>query len=217
MSPTFRSLTAACATALLCSCATTSVEKSWLAPDYTGGPVKKIAVIAVDERPLVRKGFENRFVNQLKQAGTDAFASSETLTLNQMKDDREATAAEFRKQGADAVLIIRLIDSATRDRQVRQSSPAYVPVVTGVSPGWGAPYYYYDAYFAMAFMDMGVVRSDMRQIAFLEHSVFDLKTRQLIWTGLTQTTVKDDVDRLTLINPLAQSVIKRMKRDFVVQ
>src|SRR5262245_57623355 len=57
-----------CALALLfCSCAATSVTKTWKAPDVQGPP-GKIAVVALAERPLLRQGFENRFVAQLTKA-----------------------------------------------------------------------------------------------------------------------------------------------------
>ena len=71
MTAVFHSLSLCALATLLCSCAATSLKKTWKAPDCQQ-PVGKVAVLAIDDRGLVRQGFENRFVAQLTKAGAPA-------------------------------------------------------------------------------------------------------------------------------------------------
>ena len=59
-------------TVCLVGCASNSVKETWKSPAYQAGPVQKVAVIAVDERGLVRQGIENRYVRDLKARGQQA-------------------------------------------------------------------------------------------------------------------------------------------------
>src|SRR6267142_2122856 len=67
-----QSLTTCALAALLCSCASTTVKKTWKAPDYQSGVIKKVAVLAVTDRVLLPQGFQNRFVTQIRKRGAEA-------------------------------------------------------------------------------------------------------------------------------------------------
>jgi hypothetical protein len=58
------------------SCASTSVKSTWRSPDFQGQPPQKVAVVADDDRAMVRVGLENRFVNHLAATGQPAFATA---------------------------------------------------------------------------------------------------------------------------------------------
>ena len=77
--------------ALLCSCAATSVKKTWKAPDAQP-PAGKIAVLAMDERDWLRKGFENRLVAQLAKTGSAAVTTFGQLSRPQIKQEKRAAA-----------------------------------------------------------------------------------------------------------------------------
>src|SRR6185369_14611769 len=149
-------LTAAAAI-LLCSCGTTAVKKTWKSPDFAGGAVRKVAVLAVEERPMVRQALENRFANQLKEKGQEAFVTHELLTLPSIQEDKKAAAARVQQAGADTILLVRLVDTMTYDREVRATGPDYVAVTTGIES-----YGFYD-YYSVAFMDMGAVWLTLEQ------------------------------------------------------
>jgi hypothetical protein len=62
-------LSASCVlAALLCSCAATSIKKTWKASEGRM-PVTRIAVIAVEDRGILRQGLENRLRAELAKAG----------------------------------------------------------------------------------------------------------------------------------------------------
>src|SRR3954465_2400768 len=71
----FRFLTACTLSALLCSCAGTSVKKTWKSPDYHAQSGIKLAVLTVADRGMLRKGFENRLVAELGRQGASAIVT----------------------------------------------------------------------------------------------------------------------------------------------
>jgi hypothetical protein len=183
------------------------MKEKWKAPDYTGGPVQKVAVLAVEERGAIRGIFEGQFATQLEKSGQAALRTQELLSLQEIKDNKEAAAARLREAGADSILIVRLVDVTTRARSVRQNPNAFAPVTTGYG-GYG----WYDFY-SVAFMDMSVVRSTLKQKLYLDSSLYDLNTGKRLWSGLTQTVVKENTDRLELVRPLVKEVVTAMRAD----
>jgi len=195
----------------LSGCASSSIKESWKSPAYQGGPVQKISVLAVDERELVRVALENRFVREMRQHGQDALATHELLGLPEIKADKEAAAARVRAAGADAVLIIRLVDQSTYSRQVQATPALFIPTVTGYeSYGW------YDCY-TVAYTDMGVVWGSTKQNIYLDTSLFDLKTGQRLWSALTLTVLKENEDRLVVADSLVAKLVSALRKDGLVR
>ena len=116
---------------LLCACAATSVKNTWKSPDYHG-PVSKLAVLAIEERGLLRQGFENRFVAQLAKTGSPAVTTFDLLSLPQIKQDKRAAADRFGASGAEVLLILRLINKTSSYREMRPGPERYAPVLTGL-------------------------------------------------------------------------------------
>jgi len=210
MTAMFRSLSLCALAILLCSCAATSLKKTWKAPDCQQ-PVGKIAVLAIDDRGLVRQGFENRFVAQLTKAGAAAVVTYDLLTLAEIKQDKGAAAERFRASGAEAILILRLKDISSSYRESRAGNERYVPVLTGVdSMGW------YD-YYSVGFMDMSSTYGTLKQTVYLETSLYDLKTEKRLWSGLTETVVRENMDRVAEMDPLVEKFIAAMLKDGVIR
>jgi hypothetical protein len=200
------------ATAVLWTgCASTSVKSTWKSPDYHGGPVQKVAILAVEDRGLVRSGIENRFANQLNSQGQSAFATYEMLGLAATKANREEAATKLRQAGADSVLLVRLVDSSLRSAEVRQTHQAFVPYATGfANDGW------YDC-FTVAFMDMSVVRGSTRQNLYLDIGLFDLSTGKRLWNCVTDTLVREDSNRLEVVDAFVAKVVATLRKDGLVR
>lgn len=207
LQPLFAGLLAAC----LCGCAAPSrVEQTWKSPKYTGGPVQKVAVVGVDERFLVRQVIESHFGVNLTKEGQAAMVTYDLMGLAEMKADRAAAAAKIRENGADAVMVVRLVDSATRANEVRATPALFVPTVEGFGyDGWGE-------YFTVAFTDMGTIWGSATKDIYLETVLFDLKTNQRIWSGLTLTVFKDNMDRVEELGPLTSKIFAAMRKDGVI-
>jgi len=202
------------AAACLAGCAASSVEKKWKSPEHSGGPVQKVAVIAVDERGMVRKGFENRFVRDLGEQQQAAMVTYDLLALPEIKADKEAAAKAFTTGGADSVMIVRLVNSSSTSRQVEARPEAYVPVTTGFDSYYS--YGWYD-YYSVAFMDMGASWGTTKQYLYLDTSLYNLKSGKRIWSTITRTTLKEDSDRLVEVDRLTAKVVAAMRKDGMVR
>jgi hypothetical protein len=193
----------------LCGCAATRVETTWKAPDCPQ-PVGKIAVLAIEERGLVREGFENRFVRQLRKTGASAVVTFDLLSLPDIKEDKRAAAERFRSTGAQTVLILRLAGKASSYHESRAGNEHYVGTVSGIDNlGW------YD-YYSVAFMDMSPTYGNLKQTVYVDAGLFDLNTEKRLWFGTTQTVLKEDMDRVSEMDPFVEKIVAAMRKDGVV-
>jgi hypothetical protein len=203
--------TGAIAATILCSCATTSIKSTWKSPNFQGGPVQKVAVLAVAERGIVRTALEHRFANELEKAGQPAVITLKLLSLSEIKENKEAAAASLREAGADSILITRLASKSNYVSQARQTPVgAYSMTVGSPSDGWHT--YYMDIY-----SDAGVPRSGDLDYYFLETSLFDLATGRRLWSCITKTKVKEGADRLEIADDLVAQVVEQMRKDGMVR
>jgi len=189
---------------LLCSCVGTSLKQTWKSPDYQKGHVEKVAAIAVDDRGELRRGFENRFISQLKKHRTDAMVTYDLLSLAEIKANKNAAAEQLRSAGADTVLVIRLVSTGTSYSDTRLGGAT-----------WNALDSWYD-YYSAAFLNMGTTYGSYRQSAWLETSLFDLKTEKRIWSALTDTVVTDTTDRVAEMDKVVTKVISAMEKDHLI-
>jgi len=195
---------------LLCSCAATSVKQTWKAPEFQQ-PGGKIAVLAIENRGLVRQGLENRLVRDLSKAGSSAFVTFDLLSLSQIKEDKRAAADRFRASGAGTVLIMRLVDLGTSYHESRAGNERYAGTFEGInSTGW------YD-YFSVGLMDLNTTYGTLKQTVRIETSLYDLATEKRLWSGLTQTVVKEDMDRVAEMDPLVEKIVAAMRKDGVIK
>ncbi len=196
---------------LLCSCASTSLKATWKSPDYRGGPVAKVGVLVVDAMPLLREGFERRYVAQLERQGQPARTTFDLLPLAQIKESKEAAAKTLRDTGATAVLVVRLRDTGMRYREVSATREIYVPVVTGMATvGW-------HDYYSIAFADMGTTYASLTKRVCLDNSLFDLETGKCLWSAVSETVIKENTDALEEITPLAARVMEAMRHDGLIK
>jgi hypothetical protein len=192
-------------------CASSSIKQNWKSPAYQGGPVQKVAVLAVDERGIVREGLENRFVREMREHGQGSMATYNLLRLADVKADKEAAAARLRADGADAILIIRMVDQATYSREAT-TLPGLYPAGVTTYGGYG----WYDFY-SLAFGGLGVVNSSVERRIYIDSSFFELKTGQRLGAVLTQTVLKEDADALVVADALAAKVVKALGKDGLVR
>ncbi len=197
-------------TALLCSCAATSVKKTWKSPDYQGAPITKLAVLTVDDRGLLRQGFENRFVAQLSKGGATAIPTFDLLSLPDINRDKPAAAERLRAAGCQALVILRLRDIASSYREVRPGGERYAEFLSGFETG---PWY---DYYSVAYMNMSPTYGYLTQKVYLETSLFDLKTAKRLWAGLTETVVTENMDRVAEMDPIVAKVVAAMRKDGLI-
>ena len=147
---------------LLSSCATTTTTNVWRDQTY-GGPVKKILVMGISQKKGIQRFFEDEFVRQLRERGTDGVAGYSILPYDE-KIDKDFIAAKARELGADTVLVARPLSRKTE----RSYVPGQVYVVPGSYSRWGS--YYGHTY------SPGYVVED--EYVFIETNLYDVATQK---------------------------------------
>ena len=196
--------------AFFCSCAATNVKSSWKSPEYHSGPINNLAVLAIEERGLLREGFENRIANQLRSGGATATTSFGVLSLDEINHDKQAAAQRLRSLGAQALVMTRLVDSATYQREFRAGPERYAETITGFQTG-----VWYD-YYSVAYMDMSPTYGSEKRQFFLETIVFDLNTAKRLWSCLTETVITENTDRLEEMDRIVEKAVSAMRKDGIV-
>jgi hypothetical protein len=102
------------------------------------------------------------------------------------------------------------MDSASYYREVRPGSQRYVESING----WGSTMWY--DYYSIAYMDMSPTYGNEKRTIYLETSLFDLKTGKRLWTGVTETVLKESMDRVAEMDPIVAKFVDAMRKDGVV-
>ena len=195
---------------LLCSCTGTFLKQTWKAPDYHSGPVGKIAALAVDNRGDIRQGFENRFVKQLRKRGEDAMTTYDILSLPEIQKDKPAAAARLQQDGAQAVLMLRLVNMSSTVGESR-GRETYLPTLSGFETMG-----FYD-YYSVSFMRIDTSYGSLKQRVYLETALFDLKTGKRVWAALTETIVTDTMDRIPQVDAIVSKAVGAMHKDGMIR
>lgn len=162
---------------LITACATTTLTSVWKDPKYQGQP-RRIMVIGVAKKPVIKRIFEDEFVRQLKARGTDAFASY-TVMPDAKQGDRAVIAAKMKAQGADAVLISRLVSKKT----VKTYVPGSVYYPPSHYDNWGDYY----GYGYQAVYTPGYTAED--EYALMETNLYNAGNNKLIWSAASETEI----------------------------
>jgi len=178
------SLLAVGASFLVVACASTTLESTWMDPGFTGGPFKRFFVVGLSARDLTsRRVFEDIMVAKLQAAGVQAVPAWQSFR-DEGQASETAMDAAVAQSGADAVMMERLLGGDTRGKV----SPMMVPgpmMGPGFGPGWWGGY---SGWYA-------VPQVTQYQIATAETTVFDVKTRRIVWTATSQTFNPTSVQR----------------------
>lgn len=199
------SVAAALCLGMLASCASTTMVGSWIDPAYSGGRFLKVMVVGVARREVLRRVFEDTFTERLSSRGVEGIASF-AFAPGAEELDRDVLTAKVAELGCDGVLVTRLIDKRTR-------LSVYPPTGYAVPVAYHGGYYaYYRGAYAVAYSPGYAVETTT---VSLETNLYDARTGQLTWSGLTETIVSDDpasqADELirVLVDKLAASGLIR--------
>jgi hypothetical protein len=133
------------------------------------------------------------------------------LTLPAVKEDQQPAADKLQGAGAESLLLVRVVDSETAYRQFRSGNKRYAEVITGFD-GWG----WYD-YYTVAYMDLSTTYGSTRKKVVLDISLFDLQARKRLWTGISETVLKETTDGLAELDEVVAKTVSRLRADGVVR
>jgi hypothetical protein len=149
-------------------------------------------------------------VRQLAKTGAPAVVTFDLLSLPDIKEDKRAAAVRFRATGAKTVLILRLAGKGTSYHESRAGNEYYVGTITGMDTmGW------YD-YYSMAFMDMSPTYGNLKETAYIEANLYDLNTEKRLWSAQSRTVMREDMDRVSEMDPVVEKFVSAMRKDGVV-
>jgi len=174
---------------LFAGCASTSIQSAWFDPSFKGGPFKKIVVVGAGSNTTNRRTFEDIFVSKLRAAGVDAVQGYLVIPDDARAGENTFTAA-IDRSGANAALLVRLLDVDTRTQVTTTMVPG--PAMGPWGP-WGGPWG--GGFYGPSWTAVPVV--SQYELANVEAKLFDVPTRQLVWSATTQTFNPSGVARET--------------------
>ena len=184
----FPVLPAAAILMLLSACASTDLTSVWKDVQYKGH-AHKIMVIGILQSPVIQRQFEDEMARRLKEQRTDAIAGY-TVLPDRPEDDRAATEQKVRELGADAVLIVQVVDKKTVTTYVPPPGPAPMHSMysgSGLPPPTG---YYGSTWQGYIAYSPGTMVQD--DYAVVRTNLYDLASGKLIWTASSETLLGDN-------------------------
>ena len=186
---------------LLSGCSATRVVDSWRDAAYAGRPARML-IMGIAEVRGPRTLVEEEFVRQLQARGVDARAGTVAFPADGLPA-REDVIAKARELQVEAVLVVRFVKKAAGETHTpvrRYAVPA------GFDTSW-------DSYMGYA---TGVSEVGIRDVSYdftyaqLETTLFDLASRQPIWSAFTETKYQDHP--LKQIGPFTTTIVRDMER-----
>lgn len=184
----------------------TKVLGSWSDPSHDYTAVKKIAVVGASKNEVMRKYFEESFVQELAKYKIQAVASFQILKVSDPATiDKDAATAQLRDAGCTHVLVTRLVDQQT----VQEYRPPTTYAV-GMSPGYGYPGWYggWGTYWGTTYAyEPG--RIEVSTVVQMESNLYDLASGKLMWSGATQTKVTTVAQEE--VKPFVSTLVNEMR------
>ncbi len=183
--PSFRSLLAAVALAgVLSGCVSTKLVRDWVDPEYRGPAYRKFLVMTVWEGARARRILEDQFVRQLEQRGVAAVPSYRLIPKDG-RVPREVVVKAMREAGADAVLLTLLRGTEERSQEYK-GDPWFGSGGVVVAKGKSS----YSAFWVGYQTPMEETDDTVWN---LETRLFDARSEQLVWTGLTEARNPEEI------------------------
>lgn len=191
---------------LTAACSTSSLSGSWKNPDYRGH-LGKVYVIGVSRQEINRRLFEDVFNQSLRDQGVVGISSYKDLPSADI--GQQAVAERVRANGADSVLMARMIGKRTDEVVTPGRITGYSSGPYGYSPN---PYYrswgsYYERRYEATYEPPTVTQY---QVATIEANLYDVKTGELIWSAQLETVV--DANLQKLIKDFVKTVVTDLKQ-----
>jgi len=173
------------AAALVAGCSTkpvTTVEASWVSPQLSQAPFKKMLIITVASNEFVQVAFQDQMAAQLKARGVDAVASRRYFTRY-----TDAEKARFKKSIDDSDADFILLARVTNTESTTLENRGTIMGAGGTPYGDAANIYGAYARYVYPASYAGGADATMKTVT-AETSIFAGKGEKLIWSARTRTT-----------------------------
>jgi hypothetical protein len=184
--------------ALLASCVTTTITKTWRDPNFSGPPLRKVLVCSIARDDVTRRRLEDEFVRQLRVDGVTGIPSYTVLPEGQTTAEQVRNAAA--SQGVDGLII---------------TLPAHVKVtpIYGPGPGWMYGAYPWGPYYSAWGSDWGAVYGpsyvgEETRVSIQAKAYSAQQNGELVWAGTSQTIDASSI--ATLVGQIVPRFISAM-------
>lgn len=193
-----------------CATTTSTMNTSWVNPEHSPTPIKKVLVIGLANDPAMRKTFETSMGATLQKEGVESVASFGVMQdLTRAADQAAARALVLEavtKTGADAVTVTRLVREDTSQRVVQGST--YVAPSAYYHNMYG---YYYNSYQMVSTPDYVV--EDKAYV--VETNLYDAATENLVWTGISETV--NPVSASEAVESVGKTIVYTLRKEGLIK
>jgi len=187
----------------LVSCSTTRTIAEWR-DQSVNQRYENILIIGVSKQTILRRLFEETFVNKLMQMNVNA-TTSVSIMPSEEKISKQTVKAAIQGKGFDGVLVTHLL--GVEDKEVYHP-PRYRPI--------RLPYYrHYYGYYSRVFDYVYEPGYYQRyKIVKLETNLYDTDTEEIVWS--TQSSTIDGDEPEHVINSVIKKSLKMLQKQRLI-
>jgi hypothetical protein len=200
---------------LLTACSSTTVTRSWKSSDFTAR-IHQPYIIGISKDDIKRRVFEDRFRESLSKYGVQGIVSYKDLSASR-ETDKKIIAQKVASNGADSVLMVRIINQRTE--QVVTPGRATTTVSGPIYSNDNYPrrdytpedhYHDYGNYYARSYETVYEPPSVSNyQVDTIEANLYDARTAKMIWSAQLELVADAPAD--SLLQDFLDTVIQDMR------
>jgi hypothetical protein len=179
----------------------TNFVRRWKNTEVPPPTLQKILVWALTENYIIRQHFEDEMEIQLAKAGAEGIKSHMVMPPRNETSEEEILQ-RIRESPLDAVMVVRPVEVRTETKET-PGSLTYVPspMYYSFGPYWN---WAYRTAYTPGYMEEST-------IAQVETNIYNSKTEELIWSGVSDTILQKDMEKDA--KNLAKALVKQLKKD----
>ena len=196
---------------MLTSCFSTSISASWMTENHQPQKYEKLLVIGMSTNVAARSTVEDELVYYMRLKGINAVAASSVLAPDRkiVSEPAEVKKQKLKENGFDGIFAISLLEKKESTKYVQGSTP-YAPV-SFYGGYYGSFYSYYPYMYSNVYQPGYYVAA---QTIFLNSSLFDVESGELLWSAQSETTDPSSLDDFA--NSYARSMTTHLlKREII--
>jgi len=190
--------------ALMVACAIepkTTVEMTWVSPQFPQSPFKKLLIITVSSEEMVQIAFQDQMAAALQTRGVNAVASKRYFT-RYTESEKARFKQSIEESGADFVLLARVTRTQVSDREDHYMT---FGDATGLYSAW-------DRYASVAAASMDVATKTVTA----ETSIFAIESQKMIWAARTRIARANATTGEHFATLYVPVLLEAMKKDKVL-
>jgi hypothetical protein len=182
------------------------LERAWANPGSENRKFTKLVVVGIAATPELRREYEQAFVDELQLRGVSATASS--AMGSEAPLDRAALNERLRRDGVEALIVVRLLDPETLGANYSSVASAAGPPAI-YHGGW-------QGYYANGLRNASSSAFAAHQGYRIETCMYDAQNDNLVWSGLSTLTVKRADAPGSEVKPHVGALVAGMERHKLV-